>query len=547
MRLFVLAALPILSRIAAAASFSPYTLDGVQADISSYLGRNETQQARAVSNFGCDVAIPAPATATSAPSSPAEADRSLKQCGFLAFSRPHTVAFPNSSIYDFQENRYWSQQQELTHPSCRFSPTRAEDVSLAILAFRVTQCKFAVKSGGHGAFSGASNIQNGVTIDLINLVDVELSEDKKIAFAGAGNTWYNVYEKLTPHNLTVIGGRVSPIGVGGLTLGGGISFFSARYGWACDNVYNYQVVLGDGSVRDVNPKSCDKDLYWALRGGGNNFAIVTRFDFETYSQGDMWAGSQTFINTPETSKAINRAFESFAIKSPEDDYAQIITAYAYAQTQGVYVIASDLQYGKPVANPPVLRNFTAIPGAIASTLRVVDLPSLTQEFNATNPYGFRKTYWTFTFKNSAAVMDDIVAIYTEEVEKVKDAPGIVPSAVFQPITTSMTKHFSKNGGNPLGLEGQGPLTLVNIDISWTRIADDKRIMAAAQAIVDRSVTAAKARGLDHPYLYQNYASQKQDVFASYGEANFAKLRRISKKYDPDQVLQRLQPGYFKLH
>lgn len=55
-------------------------------------------------------------------------------------------------------------------------------------------------------------------------------------------------------------------------------------------------------------------------------------------------------------------------------------------------------------------------------------------------------------------MDDIVAIYTEEVEKVKDAPGIVPSAVFQPITTSMTKHFSKNGGNPLGLEGQGPLT-----------------------------------------------------------------------------------------
>lgn len=404
-----------------------------------------------------------------------EADRSLKQCGFLAFSLPHTVAFPNSTIYDFQENRYWSQQQELTRPSCRFSPTRAEDVSLAILTFRVTQCKFAVKSGGHGAFSGASNIQDGVTIDFIHLTDVELSKDKKIASVGAGNTWYNVYEQLTPKNLTVIGGRVSPIGVGGLTLGGGISFFSARYGWACDNVYNYQVVLADGSIRDINPKSCNKDLYWALRGGGNNFAIVTRLDLETYPQGDMWAGAQTFLNTPETSKAINNAFESFAIKSPEDDYAQIITAYAYAQTLGVYVIASDLQYGKPIANPPIFQNFTAIPGAVADTLRIVDLPSLTQEFNATNPYGFRygdleqerypfiltrcsKTYWTFTFKNSAALMDEIVAIYTEEVDKVKDAPGIVPAAVFQPITTSMTKHFSKNGGNPLGLEGQGPLT-----------------------------------------------------------------------------------------
>ncbi|KAJ6786099.1 hypothetical protein PWT90_05987 [Aphanocladium album] len=523
MRLLSLTALPILSRVAAAASFSPYTLDHVQADIQSYVDHNATQQARSISNFGCDVA-----------------------CGFLALSLPHTVAFQNSPVYDFQENRYWSQQQEFTRPTCRFSPTRAEDVSLAILTFRVTQCKFAVKSGGHGAFSGASNIQDGVTIDLIHLTDVKLSEDKKVASVGAGNTWYNVYEKLTPQNLTVVGGRVSPIGVGGLTLGGGISFFSARYGWACDNVHNYQVVLADGSIRDVHAKSCNKDLFWALRGGGNNFAIVTRLDLETYPQGDMWAGSQTYINTPETSKAINKAFEDFSIKSPEDDYAQIITAYAYAQTQGMYVIASDLQYGKPIANPPILQNFTAIPGAIMDTLRVVDLPSLTQEFNATNPYGFRKTYWTYTFKNSAMLMDEIVAIYMEEVDKVKDAPGIVPSAVFQPITTSMTKHFAKNGGNPLGLEGQGPLTLVNIDISWTKISDDKRIFAAAQAIVDRSVAAAKARGLDHPYLYQNYASQKQDVFASYGAANLAKLRKISKKYDPDQVLQRLQPGYFKL-
>ncbi|TQV97831.1 hypothetical protein V2A60_006446 [Cordyceps javanica] len=524
MRLISLVTLPLLSRIAAAESFSPYTLEGVKAEISAFLGHNASQHTRAVSNFGCDVA-----------------------CGFLAFSRPNSVAFPNSTIYDFQENRYWSQQQELTRPSCRFSPTRAEDVSLAILTFRVTHCEFAVKSGGHGAFSGASNIQDGVTVDFIHLTDLQLSEDRKIASVGAGSTWFNVYEQLTPQNLTVIGGRVSPIGVGGLTLGGGVSFFSARYGWACDNVYNYQVVLADGSIRDINHKSCYKDLYWALRGGGNNFAIVTRFDLQTYPQGDMWAGAQTFINTPETSKAINEAFESFAINSPEDDYAQIITAYAYAQSQGVYVIASDLQYGKPVAKPPILQNFTAIPGAVADTLRVVDLPSLTQEFNATNPYGFRKTYWTFTFKNNAALMGDIVAIYTEEVDKVKDAPGIVPAVIFQPITTSMTKHFSKNGGNPLGLEGQGPLNLVNVDFSWTKISDDERIMAAAQAIVDRSIAAAKARGLDHPYLYQNYASQKQDVFAGYGEANLARLRSISKKYDPEQTLQRLQPGYFKLH
>lgn len=106
---------------------------------------------------------------------------------------------------------------------------------------RLTQCKFAVKSGGHAAFSGASNIKDGLTIDLINLNKISLSADQKQTSVGAGNVWYDVFTYLTPKGLTVIGGRVSAIGVGGLTLGGGISFFSARYGWACDNVNNYQV------------------------------------------------------------------------------------------------------------------------------------------------------------------------------------------------------------------------------------------------------------------------------------------------------------------
>jgi FAD/FMN-containing dehydrogenase len=103
------------------------------------------------------------------------------------------------------------------------------------------RCKFAVKSGGHAAFAGASNIDDGVTIDLINLDQITVSADKKQTSVGPGNRWQDVYDKLTPMGLTVIGGRVSAIGAGGLTLGGGISFFSTRYGWACDNVNNYQV------------------------------------------------------------------------------------------------------------------------------------------------------------------------------------------------------------------------------------------------------------------------------------------------------------------
>lgn len=88
--------------------------------------------------------------------------------------------------------------------------------------------------------------------------------------------------------------------------------------------------------------------------------------------------------------------------------------------------------------------------------------------------------------------------------------------------------------------------VINVDISWSNASDDERVLAAAQNIVDRSVAVACANGLDHPYLYQNYASYQQDVFASYGADNLAKLRSISTKYDPQRVWQKLQPGYFKL-
>lgn len=165
----------------------------------------------------------------------------VSQCSFLDFVLPGQVSFPNSTIYQYEESRYWSTQQASDEPICRFSPNCAPGVSLAVLTAQVTQCQFAVKSGGHAAFSGSSNINGGITIDLLDLNEIVVSEDQTQTGVGPGNRWANVYSVLDARNISVIGGRVADIGVGGLTLGGGISFFSARYGWACDNVIAYEV------------------------------------------------------------------------------------------------------------------------------------------------------------------------------------------------------------------------------------------------------------------------------------------------------------------
>ena len=127
---------------------------------------------------------------------------------------------PGSLTYNQQQSKYWATQQADTQPVCRVAPNNAEEVAATLLVTSYFQCPFAVKSGGHACFVGASNIQGGVTIDLVNLKQLQVSKDKTLTQVGAGNRWLDVYSQLDQQQLSVVGGRVADIGVGGLTLGG---------------------------------------------------------------------------------------------------------------------------------------------------------------------------------------------------------------------------------------------------------------------------------------------------------------------------------------
>lgn len=160
------------------------------------------------------------------------------------------VAFPAS---------YFSAQQQQLVPSCVVQPESAQQVSQALAVIKETECVFTVKSGGHSVATGASSIDGGIVIDLARLNRIQLSEDESSVFLGAGSKWRDVYLRLEERGLSTVGGRVGSVGVGGFTMGGklilstliryrisngwagGISFFSRRYGWAADNVRNFEV------------------------------------------------------------------------------------------------------------------------------------------------------------------------------------------------------------------------------------------------------------------------------------------------------------------
>jgi FAD/FMN-containing dehydrogenase len=155
---------------------------------------------------------------------------------------------------------YWSAQQDAVTPVCTFKPTTALEVSTLVLLSRVAQCPFAVKGGGHTAFKGASNIDGGITVSLERFNKIQALSNS-VATVGAGTRWYDVYTALETSNLAVVGGRASSVGVSGLTLGGGISHHTNIRGFACDNVFEYELVTASGKILHVTQKAYP-DLYW---------------------------------------------------------------------------------------------------------------------------------------------------------------------------------------------------------------------------------------------------------------------------------------------
>ena len=146
-------------------------------------------------------------------------------CSTLSSVLHEKVSYPSDATYSASVHSYWFQEARLS-PRCIVSPTSASDVALIVKtlvrkgASKSNSSSFAIRSGGHTPFAGAANIENGVTVDLRAMNVVKLSEDHSVTFAGAGSIWDDIYKKLQPLNLTVVGGRVAGLGVGGLTTGG---------------------------------------------------------------------------------------------------------------------------------------------------------------------------------------------------------------------------------------------------------------------------------------------------------------------------------------
>jgi FAD/FMN-containing dehydrogenase len=243
----------------------------------------------------------------------------------------------------------------------------------------------AIRSGGHMWIPDASNVQGGVTINLGALDSINLNADKTIVSIGPGAVWDTVYAKLDSLGLSVAGGRIGGVGVGGLTVGGGLSYFGPEHGWTCDTASAFEVVLADGSIVTATEHD-HTDLFHGLQGGGNNFGIVTRIDFVTFDQGPLW-----FATTYNPFSAIDDYARIVANMTAGDNYdnkASFIAGFGYSQAQNASVIANQLVYTKPIGDqvPRYYQEVVDLP-SVYSNISVADMSALATQGTALIPSG----------------------------------------------------------------------------------------------------------------------------------------------------------------
>ncbi|KAI8623619.1 putative oxidoreductase [Xylariaceae sp. FL1651] len=482
-------------------------------------------------------------------------DLAAKCSALVALLGASKVRLPGSDGYTASVASYFSPHAAAVHPACFVVPQTAQDVATIVKSLTSPDYggpyNFAVCAGGHTWFAGADSSPGGVTIDLHGFGTVSVSVDRASVTVGVGATWDTVYGQLDAVGLSVAGGRVANVGVGGLTLGGGISYFGPREGWTCNQVTAFEVVLANGNIVKATETE-NPDLWWALRGGSNNFGIVTRMDFRTFEQGLLW-----YTMTFNPLSVVDQQIAIYAdLMSPQkyDINASYLTGWAYAAKHGLSVTLNQLIYTRPNGNatPPYFQPVLDLPGitipgltgtvvknmsTLAADAATIQVPQAAQYMTA-----------TVTFEPTEAMIKEAYTAFNRSLPQVQNVTGISWTLNLEPLPPQMYEAQGGSGANALGLTGQGGRSLVVclISPSWSDAAQNEQVYAAARALMDDISVRAKTLGVYNPYIYLNYAAPWQDVVSSYGAESASKLRYVRDKYDPHHVFTKQVTGGFKI-
>lgn len=315
-----------------------------------------------------------------------------------------------------------------------------------------------------------------------------------------------------------------------------------------------QCVLADGTIATVTADGKYSDLYWALQGGGNSFALVTRFDLQTFPLETALRAEASYVETKETKDLYLNALLNFTLYGDEDTHAALTPVIRWGPNYTVPSYETTIFYNGSVApaSGPVAAFYDGTIESInsSSTLHPMSLAAysrlLRPAFEAGGPsHGLRQRFRVVPIKATRKAMDIVHDIWFSALQTSNIAnrvPGFFAGLAYNAVTRTFAE---RSQGTPMDVSIE-PQFWVEEAISWNNAADDVEIEKLLLDVNTEIEHKLSEEDLGIAYVYLNDADKGQLVFENYGEENLKKLKQIRDKYDPKRVFTDLMPGGFKV-
>ncbi len=434
------------------------------------------------------------------------------------------LIFPEDDQYD-KARQLWNGLYD-KYPAGIARCGKPSDVVTAVNFVRENEVAFSVRGGGHD-YAGNSVCDDGLVIDLSPMNKVEVDLKTKTAVVQGGATVGEFDAAAQKHGLATTTGTVSTIGIGGLTLGGGSGYLSRRYGMTLDNVISVEIVTADGRQILASEEE-NADLFWAIRGGGGNFGIVTSFKFQLHDVGPEVLSFQAYFPHGK-SREVLQFYREFMAKASDElqCYAFFLNVPAVEPFPKEYhgkttcaLIAC--HFGDPEKGKAELEPLQKFGDPFLKFLQPMEYTSQQKSFDAGVPKGLR---WFTKAHYLSEVSDTTIDILEEYTQQL---PGAFTMTYLEPMGGAVNR--IKNSAT--AFPHRDKAYSLHILPGWSDVEKDEENISWAKEF-HKTIQKEAAGG-----VYVNLMShdEKERVKAAYGE-NYNRLVKVKKKWDSNNLFK----------